>query len=31
LPFVFMVFLTMVVVYIFPEVAMWLPNKLYGR
>jgi len=29
LPFVFMVFLTMALVYIFPEIALWLPHKLY--
>jgi tripartite ATP-independent transporter DctM subunit len=29
LPFVFMVFATMVLVYIFPEIALWLPNYLY--
>ncbi|MEZ5822731.1 MAG: TRAP transporter large permease subunit [Bradyrhizobium sp.] len=31
LPFVFMVFLTMVLVYVFPDIALWLPHKLYGR
>ena len=31
LPFVFMVFLTMVLVYVFPEIALWLPQKIYGR
>lgn len=31
LPFVFLVFITMAMVYIFPEIAMWLPNKLYGN
>ncbi len=30
LPFVFMVFLTMVLVYIFPSIALWLPNYLYA-
>lgn len=30
LPFVFMVFLTMVLVYIFPGIALWLPNYLYS-
>jgi tripartite ATP-independent transporter DctM subunit len=30
LPFVFMVFLTMVMIYLFPEIALWLPHKLYG-
>jgi tripartite ATP-independent transporter DctM subunit len=29
LPFVFMVFLTMLLVYIFPGLAMWLPDYLY--
>jgi tripartite ATP-independent transporter DctM subunit len=30
LPFVFLVFFTMALVYIFPELALWLPNYLYG-
>jgi tripartite ATP-independent transporter DctM subunit len=30
LPFVFLVFLTMALVYIFPGLALWLPNYLYG-
>jgi tripartite ATP-independent transporter DctM subunit len=30
LPFVFLVFLSMALVYIFPEIALWLPSKLYG-
>jgi tripartite ATP-independent transporter DctM subunit len=29
LPFVFMVFGTMVLVYIFPQIALWLPDYLY--
>jgi tripartite ATP-independent transporter DctM subunit len=29
LPFVFMVFLTMALVYIFPGIALWLPDYLY--
>jgi tripartite ATP-independent transporter DctM subunit len=29
LPFVFMVFLTMTMVYIFPGIALWLPQQLY--
>jgi tripartite ATP-independent transporter DctM subunit len=29
LPFVFMVFMTMVLVYIFPQIALWLPDYLY--
>ncbi|HEY7664842.1 MAG TPA: TRAP transporter large permease subunit [Xanthobacteraceae bacterium] len=31
LPFVFMVFITMAMVYIFPGIALWLPNVLYGN
>jgi tripartite ATP-independent transporter DctM subunit len=31
LPFVFMVFLCMALIYIFPGIALWLPNKLYGN
>ncbi|MEP7030421.1 MAG: TRAP transporter large permease subunit [Pseudolabrys sp.] len=30
LPFVFMVFLSMALVYVFPGIALWLPHKLYG-
>jgi tripartite ATP-independent transporter DctM subunit len=29
LPFVFMVFATMILVYVFPELALWLPAYLY--
>jgi tripartite ATP-independent transporter DctM subunit len=29
LPFVFMVFLTMILVYIFPQITLWLPDYLY--
>ena len=29
LPFVFMVFMTMALVYIFPQLALWLPDYLY--
>ncbi len=29
--FVFLVFITMAMVYIFPEIALWLPDKLYGN
>ncbi len=29
LPFVFMVFLTMILVYIFPQIALWFPDYLY--
>jgi tripartite ATP-independent transporter DctM subunit len=31
LPFVFLVFVTMFLVYIFPGLALWLPNYLYSR
>ncbi len=31
LPFVALVFLTMVLVYIFPGIALWLPHKLYAN
>ena len=31
LPYVFMVFVTMVLVYIFPGIALWLPGVLYGN
>jgi TRAP-type mannitol/chloroaromatic compound transport system permease large subunit len=30
LPFVFMVFLSMVMIYVFPELVLWLPNYLYN-
>ena len=30
LPYVFMVFATMMMVYIFPGIALWLPGMLYG-
>jgi tripartite ATP-independent transporter DctM subunit len=29
LPFVFMVFITMILVYVFPQIALWLPDYLY--
>jgi tripartite ATP-independent transporter DctM subunit len=29
LPFVFMVFITMILVYVFPGIALWLPDYLY--
>jgi len=29
LPFVFLVFLSMTLVYIFPDIALWLPRSLY--
>ena len=31
LPYVFMVFLVMALVYIFPELTLWLPSAIYGR
>jgi len=31
LPFVFLVFISMAIVHIFPEIALWLPQKLYGN
>jgi tripartite ATP-independent transporter DctM subunit len=31
MPFVYVVILTMAIVYVFPGIAMWLPNALYGR
>ena len=31
LPFVFMVFITMFLVYVFPPIAMWLPDLVYGH
>ena len=30
LPFVFMVFITMALLYIFPKTALWLPDYLYS-
>jgi tripartite ATP-independent transporter DctM subunit len=31
LPFVFMVFITMALIYVFPETALWLPRQLYAK
>jgi tripartite ATP-independent transporter DctM subunit len=31
MPFVYVVLVTMLIVYIFPGIALWLPNALYGR
>ncbi|MBK9136500.1 MAG: TRAP transporter large permease subunit [Betaproteobacteria bacterium] len=31
MPFVYVVIVTMVLVYIFPGIALWLPNAIYGR
>ena len=31
LPYVFMVFITMIVLYVFPDIVYWLPQMFYGR
>ena len=31
LPFLSMVFVAMIILYTFPEIAMWLPKVVYGR
>jgi tripartite ATP-independent transporter DctM subunit len=31
MPFVYVVLVTMVIVYVFPGIAMWLPNAVYGN
>ncbi|HAA92031.1 MAG TPA: C4-dicarboxylate ABC transporter, partial [Rhodospirillaceae bacterium] len=31
MPFLAMVLLAMVILYNFPEIALWLPNQLYGK
>ena len=31
LPFLSMIFLSMVLLYVFPEIALWLPAAIYGR
>ena len=31
LPFLSMVILSMVMLYVFPEIALWLPGQVYGR
>jgi tripartite ATP-independent transporter DctM subunit len=31
LPFVFMVFITMALLYIYPDMALWLPRQLYSK
>jgi tripartite ATP-independent transporter DctM subunit len=30
-PFIGMVFIAMIVLYVFPEIAFWLPNQIYGN
>ncbi len=31
MPFLYIVLLSMVVIYVFPQVALWLPSVIYGR
>ena len=31
MPFVYVVLVTMLLIYVFPGIALWLPNALYGR
>ena len=31
MPFLSMVFLAMIILYVFPEIALWLPKVVYGR
>jgi TRAP-type mannitol/chloroaromatic compound transport system permease large subunit len=31
LPFLFLVLVSMVIVYVFPQIAYWLPGIVYGR
>ena len=31
MPFVYIVLVTMLIIYVFPGVALWLPNAIYGR
>jgi len=30
-PFVFIIILTMIIIMLFPQIALWLPNSYYGR
>jgi TRAP-type mannitol/chloroaromatic compound transport system permease large subunit len=30
LPFLSMVFIAMIILYMFPGIAMWLPSQIYG-
>ena len=30
MPFVYIVLVTMAMLYIFPQITLWLPNQLYG-
>jgi TRAP-type mannitol/chloroaromatic compound transport system permease large subunit len=31
MPFIFIVLIAMVLLYVFPEIGMWLPRQVYGR
>jgi TRAP-type mannitol/chloroaromatic compound transport system permease large subunit len=31
MPFLLMVFVSMALLYIFPQIAFWLPSMIYGR
>jgi TRAP-type mannitol/chloroaromatic compound transport system permease large subunit len=31
MPFIFIVLISMMLLYIFPEIGMWLPRQVYGR
>ena len=31
MPFLFMVFIAMILLYVFPGIALWLPTVVYGR
>jgi tripartite ATP-independent transporter DctM subunit len=31
MPFLYVVLISMVVIYVFPQTALWLPNAIYGR
>jgi TRAP-type mannitol/chloroaromatic compound transport system permease large subunit len=31
LPFLSMIFLSMILLYVFPGIALWLPEAIYGR
>lgn len=30
-PYLMMVFLSMIIVYVFPQIALWLPSQIYGK
>ena len=31
MPFLYIVLVSMVVVYVFPQIALWLPSVVYGK